>query len=305
MKNSSPLSFKQHRHSINQIILSKPAVKKILILMLLVLEAVSASAQGSLTPPGAPAPTMKTLAQIEPRIPVDAAHTPGDFSDVFVISQPGSYYLTTNVVGLNSKAGIAILANNVTLDLSGFALMGAPNSYDGIVLYSTCTNTVIRNGIVSGWGNGFYGIRCQGQNVIFERLNISANNFGMSCSSGNVVRDCVINANQRDGLDANGSGVLILNNNLAGNNTLGPGNACISIFCSNSRIEGNHIVGTGTGYGILIPNVGSFTNNIIVRNSVIGNGPNNYSIIPGNIVGPMINTTGTITNSNPWANFSF
>ena len=27
-------------------------------------------AQGSLTPPGAPAPTMKTLAQIEPRTPI-------------------------------------------------------------------------------------------------------------------------------------------------------------------------------------------------------------------------------------------
>jgi hypothetical protein len=32
----------------------------------------TAFAQGSLTPPGAPAPTMKTLAQIEPRTPVDA-----------------------------------------------------------------------------------------------------------------------------------------------------------------------------------------------------------------------------------------
>jgi hypothetical protein len=262
-------------------------------------------AQGTLTPPGAPAPTMKTLAQIEPRIPVDAAHTPGDFSDVFVISQPGAYYLTTNVIGVNSKAGIAILANNVTLDLSGFAMLGTSSSYDGIVVYSGLTNIVIRNGIVTGWGAGNYGIRCLGQNVIFERLNISANNFGMSCNSGNVVRDCVINANQRDGIDVNGSGVLILNNNLAGNNTLGLGNSCMSIAGANARIEGNHIVGTGTGYGILIPNVGSFTNNIIVRNSVIGNGANNYSIIPGNIVGPMINTIGTITNSNPWANFSF
>ena len=38
-------------------------------------------AQGSLTPPGAPAPTMKTLAQIEPRMPISSAP--------FTISVPG------------------------------------------------------------------------------------------------------------------------------------------------------------------------------------------------------------------------
>jgi hypothetical protein len=40
----------------------------------------TAFAQGSLTPPGAPAATMKTLAQIEPRTPVDAPTRQGIFS---------------------------------------------------------------------------------------------------------------------------------------------------------------------------------------------------------------------------------
>jgi hypothetical protein len=55
-------------------------------------------AQGSLTSPGAPAPTMKTLAQIEPRTPISSAP--------FTISVPGSYYLTTNLtfsVGMDDK----------------------------------------------------------------------------------------------------------------------------------------------------------------------------------------------------------
>ncbi len=47
----------------------------------------SLHAQGPLAPPGAPAPTFKTLQQVEPRTPISALP--------FTISQPGSYYLTT------------------------------------------------------------------------------------------------------------------------------------------------------------------------------------------------------------------
>src|SRR5580698_3192796 len=81
-------------------------------------------AQGSLTPPGAPAPTMKSLDQVEARTIVDAANTPGDASDLFIISQPGSYYLTANLAGASGKNGIEITTNNVTLDLNGFSLQG-------------------------------------------------------------------------------------------------------------------------------------------------------------------------------------
>ena len=85
-------------------------------------------AQGSLTPPGAPAPVMKSLDQIEPRTIVNAANTPGDSGNSFIITNAGSYYLTTNLVGVSSKNGIKIAANNVALDLNGFALLGVPGS---------------------------------------------------------------------------------------------------------------------------------------------------------------------------------
>ena len=47
--------------------------------------------QGTLTPPGAPLPTMKTLDQIEARTAIPGGSAP------YTISAPGSYYLTGNL----------------------------------------------------------------------------------------------------------------------------------------------------------------------------------------------------------------
>src|SRR5580704_7915636 len=79
----------------------------------------TAFGQGSLTPPGAPAPSMKSLDQIQPRTPI---------SSPVAITQPGSYYLTTNIVGAFS---LTILTSDVTLDLNGFTITITNNS-DGI-----------------------------------------------------------------------------------------------------------------------------------------------------------------------------
>src|SRR6185295_16428367 len=73
----------------------------------------TALAQGPLTPPGAPAPTMKTLDQVEARTLISSAP--------FTISQPGSYYLTANLT-VSSGNAITIAASGVTLDLNGFTI---------------------------------------------------------------------------------------------------------------------------------------------------------------------------------------
>lgn len=258
-------------------------------------------------PSGSPGPTMKSLAEIESRTPVDASNTPPVNNAIFSITRPGSYYLTGNIYGVASKYGIEILTNNVTLDLNGFALFGVTNAYGGIIAYSAATNLVVRNGTLSGWGSGFSALNASARNATLENLNASGNGFGLQCNGGAVIRNCVVSLNQRDGIDVQGSGSLIYNNTLAGNNLLnGAGNSGMSVFGTDNRIEGNHVTGGSSGFGLLI-NFGNFTNNIIIRNSVAGNGVNNYSIQAGNIVGPYINGTsgGFITNANPWANFSF
>lgn len=102
-----------------------PKLAAALLLAALNAQLTTSFAQGSLTPPGAPAATMKTLAQIEPRTPIAAAP--------FTISEPGSYYLTTNLIAATGNI-ITITTNNITLDLNGFALMGGSTASYGVMV---------------------------------------------------------------------------------------------------------------------------------------------------------------------------
>jgi hypothetical protein len=284
----------------------------------------SAFGQGALTPPGAPAPMMKSLDQVEPRTPVDAVHTPGNGSALFIISQPGSYYLTTNIFGVSDKDGVQIIANNVTLDLNGFSLIGTPNANNGIYVPNgpgpdliAYKNIKVGNGAISGWSKmGSAGILAAGRNVTCEHLTVSANDYGIF-SLGNagggaaVIRNCSINGNNRNGIHIAASDCFIVRNSLIGNNTANDSaSAAIAIIGSNNQVDGNHVSGSGVlGKGVSIDfSTGSRSNNIVIRNFVGGGGANNYSFPPsGAIVGPLITNTASsiVTNSNPWANFSF
>jgi hypothetical protein len=98
----------------------------------------SAVVAGPLVPPLGPvAPTGKTLAEVEPRIAINLANTPGDADSLFKITQPGSYYLTGNITGVTARHGIEIVASNVTLDLRGFEVRGVAGSLNGIRVEGT------------------------------------------------------------------------------------------------------------------------------------------------------------------------
>lgn len=173
---------------------------------------------GPVTPPAGPVvPSMKTLQQVEPRTPVGPETTPGDAGSLYRITQPGSYYLTGNIAGESGKNGIEIEAQNVTLDLGGFAVRGVPGSLSGIVHTGEARTVRVRNGFVEGWDGrgvlisqglvngtnavedltvrncGMAGIRVMGSAV----RCIAANNggIGLELSGEGVVRDCTASGN--------------------------------------------------------------------------------------------------------------
>jgi hypothetical protein len=93
-----------------------------------------AFAQGALAPTAAPAPSLRALDQIEPRLPLNLTTAPSSASATHVISTPGSYYLTGNLSAAPGKHGIEIAATGVTLDLGGYSIIGDGSVASGIVL---------------------------------------------------------------------------------------------------------------------------------------------------------------------------
>lgn len=143
----------------------------------------SAFGQGALTPPGAPAPTMKSLDQIEARTPITSLP--------FIVTNPGSYYLTGNLTGISGTDGINVSTGNVTIDLNGFALFGVSNSHSGIYISGRYSNVTVRNGSLSGWGDsGIDAASANPSGILLERLHASGNGqVGFFIGNGSM-RDC-------------------------------------------------------------------------------------------------------------------
>lgn len=134
---------------------------------------------------------MKTLDQVEPRTPISTLP--------FVITQPGSYYLTTNLIGASGQNGITITGARVTLDLMGFELRGVPGSASGIFLNGSISPHVL-NGSITGWGlDGINGTNAGGGTI--ELLRVSNNGrYGISFNSGSQIRKCIVFGNGNVGI---------------------------------------------------------------------------------------------------------
>ncbi len=227
-------------------------------------------AQGALTPPGAPAPTMKTLdqldakldAKLESRIAINATNTPGDAISLFKITQPGSYFLTGNIIGISGKHGIAIASSGVSLDLNGFDLVGVPGSLDGVsATVFDLTNIAVINGSVRSWGGDGVDLRTnftRNSRVVDVQATENGGS-GIRVHFGCTVLNCSAAGNSAGGIAANAS--CMISNSLALQNT-GAGittiAGCTVLHCSASSNLGS---GFAIGDGCTVSNCVAESNN--------------------------------------------
>jgi len=144
-----------------------------------ILIACSPTWAGDLDPPGPPAPTMKTLVEVEPRTLLQNDY---QLFTPIVISEPGSYYLIENIFAFGGANGIYIQASQVTLDLNGFTIYG--NTEVGSIKGIDCdfgnAGIVIKDGTVRDFfQSGIDLFNCPNSRVVdVHALNNGLGGFG-------------------------------------------------------------------------------------------------------------------------------
>jgi hypothetical protein len=258
----------------------------------LILTSPLAFSQGKLIPPGPPEPSMKTLAQIEPRTPISSLP--------YYITNSGSYYVTTNLALDMESHGIAISADNVTLDLCGFTLTGGNDTISGIVVLGK--NVKVRNGALRQWWSGFGVCGYLSSGVQMEDLTASECGWGFAVGTSGTIERCVAHHNYEGILvgQSYSSGASVRECTANFNNGAG-----IRVAGTESRIDSNLVVSNSV-VGIKVEG----KRNLIVRNqankNAVGYAGNssNYSIPAGNKWGRIVEDDGEIASGSGWENFS-
>lgn len=213
----------------------------------LVLAAGTLVVAGPLSPSAGPvASTYKTLTEVEPRIAINAANTPGDANSVFKITKPGSYYLTGNVVAQFGKDSVILVASDgVTLDLNGFSLIGSDVWPSALAQYCINAGNVkglsIRNGTLTNSGTNTISL---GSNCVGARLEnltcINSSETAISAGKAAVITNCSVTNAGSQGIVAY-DGSVITNCTVA---TVGD----TGIYANRSTIT-NCSVTNASGYG--------------------------------------------------------
>ncbi len=183
---------------------------------------------------------------------------PGDTSGLpITITQSGSYKLTSNLSsGSTTTNVIEINADDVTLDLNGFSIIG-PRTCTGDNATLVCTNAgmtahaitasgrkniTVKNGITKGFDTGVNLQSVASRGNVVHNVHSSENEFGIVLLNG-VVSDCVANRNLDTGI-SNGlfSNTFVKDSFAIGNRT----RSIIAITCSNVYLANNGSDNCGT-----------------------------------------------------------
>src|SRR5436190_934021 len=212
----------------------------------------------------------------------------------FGIGQPGSYVLNSNLTGVSSQNGINITANNVTIDLQGFELVGVPGSLHGIAHISgSLSGLTVRNGTIRNWGQ--LGISA-GPGVLVDGVSFKANNGGVFAGDGATLTNCRIEGSigtssilgnravvSKCTFDSNGSagfGISVGEGSTVSNCTVrNNGNAEINALdrsiIENCGVDGWTGSARGPGAGIILGTAS------VVRGCTVANNANGGLIVVG------------------------
>jgi hypothetical protein len=225
--------------------------------------------------------------------------------------------LTANV-GPCAKGGLVIGADNVTLDLGGFAVMGKANrTGDGVgILVSGRTGVTVRNGRVTDFDAGV-AIEGGSANVVEDLLvkdNIGSNKRGdfgdgiaISASSSNrIVGNDVIHNGPFDGVGLVGasSGNVVENNVVSQNNVPFTGDDGIRIEgpgATNNTVRANTVDGnTLDGIAVFSDQATGNLNagNVIETNTVTANGFGFIGARPGEGIRTFLRANSNTIRSN-------
>lgn len=265
-------------------------------------------------PPGPIAPTMKTLTEIRPSTAISAENTPGDATSKYVITSPGSYYLTKNEAVLflqGQQVGIRVEANNVSIDLNGFRLVGTAGTSAGIEVITGVHAVRVHNGTITSFEKGIQ-TTTSTEGLVVRRVRVrDCTSHAITAGLRATVDRCLITDNGGDGIRilsgevsgsriiSNGgvgiegaafiaennivyqngengiestSGSLISRNLVVQNGSLGS-HAGILLTSERNRVEENHCALNTVGIGT------DFSDNLVVRNSS-GTNTVNYEVPP-------------------------
>jgi hypothetical protein len=160
---------------------------------------------GELNPTSGPAPSMKTLDEVEPRIPIHEKDLP------LFITSPGSYYFAEDIYFKKDVlAAIVINTSNVTIDLCGFSLAGTKDCDYGIYCQEL-QNVRIHNGTIRTFKEN--GIHMPLHSHVVEDMRITdvsvgiyigdkcrvnkctvtcPEDLGIRCGKNAVISDCIV-----------------------------------------------------------------------------------------------------------------